>query len=518
MSKVERAKALYTPIKCEDSHLYFTRYFFKQRHGTKFIVNWHHHYVADELNMVLTGETPNLVINLPPGGTKTELAVINFIARGLALNPYARFLHLSYSDDLALLNSQAAREIIKSDEYQLMWPLQIATDTKAKKRWNVMVGDKIAGGVYATSLNGQVTGFRAGHMAPGFQGAILIDDPLKPEDAFSKSKVDAANRKLLTTVKSRRANPSTPIVLIMQRISDNDPAQFIKDGGLQGTWKFITIPAMIDDAYIDSIPEIYRSYIDSSARDDHGRFSYWEYKEPIADLVAMETGKGIDNSGNQVSRHVFSSQYQQSPTAMGGNVFKGKDFVRYSVRPIIKYRKIYADTAQKTKEANDRSCFECWGYGTDGKIYLLDLIKGKWEAPELLSRARAFWLKHKMVDFETHLLGQLRELKVEDKSSGTGLIQTLKAGDPRNKVPPIPVKGIERNKDKYTRAMDGLPYIESGMVCVPEDAEFTNDFISEHEAFTPNDAHRYDDQIDPCLDAIDDMLSNNNKIKTWENL
>ena len=95
------------------------------------------------------------------------MAVINFIARGLAINPNSRFLHITSGDDLALLNSQTARDIVQSDEYQALWPLQIADDAKAKKRWNVIVDGKKAGGVYAVSLGGQITGFRAGHMAPG---------------------------------------------------------------------------------------------------------------------------------------------------------------------------------------------------------------------------------------------------------------------------------------------------------------------------------------------------------------
>lgn len=499
---------------CHESHLYFSKYFFRQRHGTRFIDNWHHHLISDELEKVFKGETENLIINVAPGSSKTELVVINFIARGLALNPHSRFLHLSYSDDLALLNSQAAREIIRSDEFQALWPLEIASDTKAKKRWNVLVNSRLSGGVYATSLDGQVTGFRAGHMAQGFNGAIIIDDPLKPEDAYSRSKLESANRKLVTTVKSRKANPKTPIVIIMQRISDGDVSGFVQAGGLQGNWKTVIIPALIDDAYIQEYAPNYAGLINSTARDDKGRFSYWEYKEPVADLNAMESGQGIDQMGNQISRHVFSSQYQQKPTRIGGNIIKGEHFVRYSILPQLKYRMIYADTAQKTAERNDFSVFQCWGHGYDHKIYLLDQIRGKWESPELLRRARAFWAKHKGTADER--MGNLRKIKIEDKSSGTGLIQHLKTGD--NDHSPVPVEGIERNKDKFTRVNDGLPYIEAHMVCIPLDAPFTNDYIAEHEAFTANDTHLHDDQIDPTLDAVDDMLSTNNKLKLWERL
>jgi predicted phage terminase large subunit-like protein len=494
-------------LECENNHLYFTRYFFRQRQNINFRVNWHHALIADVLEDVIEGRRKNVVINVSPGSSKTEMAVINFMARGIAKNPRARFLHLSYSDDLALLNSQTTRDLIKSDEYQTLWPIAIADDAKSKKRWNVVLDGKTAGGVYATSLGGQITGFRAGHMTDGFQGAIIIDDPLKPEDAFSKTKIDAANRKLLTTVKSRKANPETPIILIMQRIAENDPTGFIKQGNIGGEWDHIVIPAVIDDAYVKTLAPKYQTIIE---RDGADRFSYWPYKEPIKDLLVMERGDGEDQSGSRVSRHVFASQYQQNPVSIGGNIIKGEWFNRYQILPKIKYRKIFADTAQKTKERNDFSVFSCWGLGEDAKLYLLDQIRGKWEAPELEKRAIAFWMKHKAIDVEK--FGQLRKMVVEDKSSGTGLVQKIKM------LNQIPIDAIERVKDKLTRVMDVVGYIESRMVSLPEEASFTNDFVSECEAFTADDSHAHDDQIDPMCDAIVDMLSSSNKLKVWEQL
>lgn len=499
-------------LECEEDHLAFTRYFFKARQNMKFIVNWHHRMISDALQDVIDGKIKNLIINVPPGSSKTELAVINFIARGLTLNPRARFLHLSYSDELALLNSQSARDLVQSDEYQSLWPLEIATDAKSKGRWNVLVDGKNAGGVYATSLSGQITGFRAGHMAPGFQGAIIIDDPLKPDDAFSKPKLNAANRKLLNTVKSRRANPDTPIIVIMQRISENDPSAFILNGNMGGEWTHLKIPAVLDEEAFQKLPEKYQVLIDKGPVTNKGRFSYWPYKEPLNELLTMERGDGADQSGARISRHVFASQYQQNPVALGGNIIRGEFFERYSVLPLLRYRKIYADTAQKTAERNDYSVFELWGKGRDGRIYLIDMIRGKWTAPELKSRAIAFWNKHRDVNPDDY--GQLREMVVEDKSSGTGLIQDIQT----NKLNPIPIVPIQRVKDKLTRVMDVVSYIEARTVVVPTNAAFTNDFIAECEAFTADDTHAHDDQIDPLCDAIVDMLTNANPLNVWENL
>ena len=97
---------------------------------------------------------------------------------------------------------------------------------------------------------------------------------------------------------------------------------------------------------------------------------------------------------------------------------------------------------------------------------------------------------------------------VEDKASGTGLIQDIK------RDAKIPIKPIQRNVDKLTRVQDVLPYIESGYVMIPESAAFVSDFVSECEAFTADNAHDHDDQIDPMCDAISDMLAERNKAPT----
>jgi len=486
----------------EADHLEFTKYFFKVRQGLEFRVNWHHVLIAEKVQAVIDGAVKNLVINVPPGSSKTEEVVINLIARGLALNARARFLHISYSDDLALLNSDTAREIVRSAEYQELWSREIADDADSKKRWNVQHEGRKAGGVYATSLGGQITGFRAGHMAEGWQGAILIDDPLKVEDAYSKANRDKANRRLISTVKSRKANPDTPIIVIMQRLAEEDPTGFIKAGKVPGDWEFIEIPALITDDYVETLPEHIRPMVDGSERDADGRFSYWPYKEPLADLLASE----------KADRFVFSGQYMQRPTPLGGDIIQTGKFLRYGALPQLRYRKIFADTAQKTAERNDYSVFQCWGLGYDNRLYLLDQIRGKWKAPELKRRAIDFWNKHAAEGADDPSTPVLRQMKIEDKASGTGLIQEIQADGG------IPIEGIERTKDKLTRVMDVIPQIDAGNVGVPLEAPFVSDFLTECESFTADDTHMHDDQIDPMVDAINDMLGIAKDLSVWERL
>lgn len=246
-------KAFARKVECEEDGLYYARYFFKQRTGGKMIVAPHHKVIQKTLDRVIDGEIQRLIINVPPGYTKTELATINMMGRGLALNCRARFMHLSYSHNLALLNSSTARGMIKSQAYQSMWPMALRDDADSKAMWWTEHG----GGVYASSAAGQVTGFRAGHMEPGWQGALIIDDPVKPDDAYSEVVRDGVNNRFNETIKSRLAIETTPMIVIMQRIHYHDLSGYLLRGGSGEKWHHLNLPVIIDSSrsYEETYPE-----------------------------------------------------------------------------------------------------------------------------------------------------------------------------------------------------------------------------------------------------------------------
>lgn len=445
---------------CLADHLFFTRYFFRNREGVKFRVNWHHKRIAEALQSVIDGHTKRLIINVPPGSSKTELAVINFMARGLALNPRARFLHLSYSSELAELNSAKAKELVTSDEYQALFPLPIKSDSNARGRWNVVGDDGVSiGGCYATSTLGQVTGFRAGHMTDGFQGAIIVDDPLKPTDSLSKTKRDAVNNAYINTVQSRKASPDTPVIVIMQRLADEDLTGFLLAGGDGQKWDHVCIPAIGETGG-----------------------SYWPDKEPLSTLLLLK------ENGN----FTFEGQYQQNPYVLGGEIIRGEWFGRYTELPKMNRRAVFVDTAMKTGERNDWTVFLDAGLGRDGKIYILNVWRKKVDAVGLLPLSRDVWASTN---------GQAQAMYIEDKASGTGLIQQLQQG--AQFVPVIPV---QRTVDKLTRIMEVQPRIQAGGVLIPEFAPWVVEFVSECEAFTANNTHKHDDQVDPLIDAVNTFM------------
>ena len=459
--------------RCEEDFTFFVKYFFKHVKGRKFLFSDHHYVMCKALMKIYNGETTYLIINIPPRYSKTEIVIKMFSAWCYAKNPACEFIHLSYSDSLALDNSDTIKQIIKSVEFQQLWPnVKIRSNKDSKKSWETDEG----GNFYATASGGSVTGFGAGKVddfedGNGFGGAILIDDPLKPDDAFSEPKRSAVNRRWDETIKSRFNSTKTPCIVVMQRLHEDDFCAMLKDDS-EYDFESLVLPAIIDE-------------------DTKKEKALWESKHNLERLHLMK----------QKNSYTFSSQMQQMPAPLGGGLIRGEWFGRYTVLPRLKYRCVFGDTAQKKKEANDYQVAECWGLGYDGNLYLIDLLREKFEAYELEVRFPDFWTKQKALNN-----GRLRYFGIEDKSSGTELIQKMQ----KKIKPKIPVKAIPRSIDKLTRLMDVQGYIQSGYVMIPENAPWVHDFISECESFTANDSHKHDDQIDPLCDAISDMLHNGN--------
>lgn len=330
----------YTYLKayCLSDSLNYTKYFFKQKTGRRFIVNSHHKLICDALNDVLNGKITKLIINIAPRYSKTELAVKNFISMGLAINPSSKFIHLSYSDDLAHDNSEEIRDIVKSVEYQSLFPyVSIKKDSDSKKKWSTTEG----GGVYAVATGGQVTGFGAGAVdeekelkdeiesieTSTFAGAIVIDDPIKPEDALSDIKRDRVNNRFETTIRNRVNSRNTPIIIIMQRLHEDDLCGYLQKIE-PDDWTVLSIPCISLDKNGNEVP-------------------LWEFKHSLEELHKIE----------RANPFVFDTQYMQNPTPIEGLMYR--EFQTYDTIPYYKdsEKKNYTDTADT---GSDYLCSICY--------------------------------------------------------------------------------------------------------------------------------------------------------------
>lgn len=459
---------------------------YRQLINPKMKKGWWQREMAKELQrfycQLINGKRPKLVIEAPPQHGKSKM-IVEFITWVAGKNPDLKTIYTSFSERLGIRANLQCQRIYDSQRYQRIFPgtqinsqnvVTISGQTMRNREMLEYAGRE--GFFRNTTVRGSITGESL--------DIGVIDDPIKGREEAGSKAIRDKTWDWFTDDFFTRFSDGAGLLAILTRWHVDDPIGRLR-AQLKNDVRVVSYPAI---AVVD---EKYRKIGDPLFPEHKSLEFLLERKSAMASIN-------------------WEALYQQNPQIIGGEIIRGEWFGRYSQLPVIKYRIIFADTAQKTAERNDYSVFECWGKGEDGKIYLIDLIRNKWEAPELERRAIEFWEKHKAMDVV--VMGPLRQMKIEDKASGTGLIQGIKSKGR------IPIAGIQRTSDKYSRLLDVLGYIESGYIMVPESAPFTNDFISECEAFTADDSHLHDDQVDPMIDAINDMLVSSRALDMWERI
>lgn len=460
------------------------RYMFRVIEGRPFVVEPIHADLFQTMEKLYAGKELRQNINVPPRSAKTTLAKY-FIAYCWTISPKMNFIYTSYSESLLANISKELMTILEHPAYKAMYPQSRAIEgdediTPNDDFWyeylkqfytgkNIYSAKKITtyqGGVCLFSpIGGQITGYGCGiRSAKKFSGALIIDDGNKPADVRSQTMRDRVLRYYEETLLSRLNNPYVPIINIQQRLHVEDLS-----GTLEKKYRFNTLKKpLLDENGVCQIPSQYTP-------------------ERIEEL--------------KKNNYMFLSQYQQEPIILGGQIIKRAYFRYYPVAKEYQYKRILiaADTAMKTKEYNDYSVFMAGGVTTDNKLHVLDMLRGKWEAPELEKMAVAIWNQFKLYPV-TGLT--CNGFYIEDKASGIGLVQglTAKYG--------IPVIGVPASTDKLTRAENVLPYIESGQVYLPENENynFNVDILSECEAFSRDMSHKHDDIVDTLGILIQEAL------------
>jgi len=337
---------------------HYVKELFYQQYQKNFIFGEHHLKICDALDKVIRGETKKLIINIAPRYGKTELCVKMFISYGLALNPRAKFIHLSYSSNLVMDNSVCTKDLVANEYYKHVFGSRLTPGRNSKCRWDTNEG----GGVYATSTLGQITGFSAGvvdeeqdehyiekyypetNYGSKFGGAIVIDDPIKPEDALNENAREAVNRRFETTIRNRVNSRNTPIVIIMQRVHEHDLCGYLMEKE-PGEWTVLSLPCLVEE--------------------NGEERALWPFKHTVDELHKLR----------DVNDFVFETQYQQNPTPIEG--FMYPSFRTYDSLPIEEpgktQRKNYTDTADT---GSDSLCSICY-IETETGIFVTDVLYTK---------------------------------------------------------------------------------------------------------------------------------------------
>jgi len=443
-------------VKCDNSLLFFTRYIYKENHRRNFIVAPHLVKITNALERVVNGQTKRLIINIPPRYGKTELAVKCFIAWSLAKNPASKFIHLSYSDDLALDNSSQTKEYIESESFQRFYPMELKKDAQGKKKWF----NKDGGGVYATASGGAITGFGAGVAESKiFSGAIIIDDPLKPDDANSEARRNSVNERYNNTIRSRVNDRDTPIIVIMQRLHEEDLSGFLLNGGSGEVWEHLCLPAL-----------------------DENNNPLWADKHSFAELEQIR----------QANRYNFAGQYMQQPAPEEGGEWRKEWFIIMDKSEVplhsLKWELII-DGAYTKNTANDPSGFQI-GAKWNNNYVILSSIDKYLEMPELL----------KFIPNHIEASGvKVSMTLVEPKASGKSIKQMI-YNETKLNISEIKTNFVNASKIENARACS--PYIESGRVILIKGN--WNDAFLQQVGMFPNAKH--DEHIDLTCYGIERNL------------
>lgn len=410
-----------------------------------FIPNWHIYAIAQYLEAVRKGRIKRLIINMPPRSLKSVCVSVAWPAWLLGRNPAARIMVASYASSLSLKHSLDCRHVLQSGWYREVFP-EVALLRDQNEKHKYLTGRR--GFRMATSVGGA---------AMGEGGDVLIvDDPLNPMQAASRTQREGANEWFDHTFSTRLNHKDKgAIVIVMQRLHPDDlSGHLLKKGG----WEHLCLPAV-------------------AVSDEKFTYADLPRLRKAGDLLhpARESAALIEQARRDLGSAGFAAQYQQAPLADEGAMIKRQWFSRYETAPQGEaVRMIQSwDTATKAGEENDRSvCITFAEQG--GRHYVLDVDAGRYEYPQLRAKMQSMALRWKP-----------HTVLIEDAASGQSILQEV-----RHLFPVVPQRP---RHDKITRLAQVVAMIEAGQVVLPKEAPWLANFEAELVAF-PDGKH--DDQVD----------------------
>ena len=458
--------AEYRYILKNDLSTFVERAFRELNPGTSFMSAPYIDLLTSALEECRTGETKRLIVNLPPRTLKSHAASVVFPAWLLGHDPTKQIICASYGQDLADKHARDTRTVMSSAFYKNVFPRTVLSPDR------LCVNDFMTtaqGFRMATSVGGGLTGRGA--------DVLILDDVLKPDEALSETRRTAANEWYFNTLLSRlNSKQNGAIILVMQRLHQQDLAGEVLE---REPWKVLSLPAIAQDDEAYS----YRAlFCDRLFRRKAG-----EALHPERDTV--ETYRKIRET---VGEYIFKSQYQQSPIPREGNLIK-REWLRFYDRSPASFSFTLQswDTASKSDELNDFSVCTTWGV-SDQDLYLIDVFRKRLTFPQL---------KHAAVELRRRLSPD--KLLIEDKSSGTALIQDLQSEGIYGVEPYKPSPG----SDKLMRFAAQSIKFEAGKVFLPRHALWLDEYVQEITGFPGS---KYDDQVDSTSQALHYLVEKGN--------
>ena len=436
----------------------FIQRVFAELNNEPFANNFHIELLASHLDRIRTGASRQIAIALPPRSLKSIIVSVALPAWLLGHNPAARIICASYGQDLADKHAGDCRQVMQASWYRQLFPAAVlAPGRQALANFETTAG----GARIATSVGGVITGFGA--------DVIIVDDPMKPDEALSEVERRRANSWARHTLFTRLNNKAKgAVVIVMQRLHEDD---FIGHVMAFAEFELLSFPAIAQapETHLVETPFGQLRYERAEGEALHPE------RESLEVLAAQRKMMGSD---------FFAAQYLQSPTPPGGGLIKTEWFQRYDAEAKPPFKQILQswDTASKATEIADYSVCTTWGLTAEKDVYLLHVARVRLEYPALKRKIR-----------ENAEVFDAKIVIIEECASGIQLLQELK-GEGLYSVRAIKPKG-----DKIMRMQAQTPAIEAGKVFIPRNSPWLNEYLHELEMFPRG---RYDDQVDSTAQAL----------------
>lgn len=442
---------------CRESFYEFVKEFWEVCIAEEPVFNWHIRYLCDEIQKVaervILGQPKlyDLVINIPPGTTKSTIVSQMFPAWMWIRMPRARFICGSYAHAVALKDSLMTRDIVSSEKYVAAFGINLREDqntkglfVNTKKGWRLSVG-----------VGGSPTGFH-GHV-------LIVDDPINPEEAFSDAELKRTNRWMSQTLPSRKVDKNvTPTILVQQRLHQNDPTGALlektKGKHSRARVKHINLPGELTEHV--NPPELAEMYRD-------GLLDPVRLSRPILEELQATLGD-----------YGYAAQILQHPVPLGGGTFKVERFVLMDEAP-RKLRTVRGWDKAGTQDDGDWTAGVKIGVDEEGFYWVVDVQRDQLDAH----------LREMLIKQTAELDGVDTEIGLEQEP-GSGGKESAQLTVRR--LAGFKVEAKTSSGSKEARAYAFASQVNAGNVRVLK-RPWTADFIEEYRYF-PNG--RNDDQVD----------------------
>lgn len=450
---------MYADLLRHDLCAFIHRSFLELNAGKAFLSNWHIEVLAAKLEEVRHGSCRRLIVNMPPRHLKSQAITIAFPAWVLGHEPTKQILSVTYAQDLSETFARASRTLMTSAFYETLFDTRLSKGREAVSDYETTDG----GNRFSTSTGGVLTGRGA--------DIIIIDDPLKADDALSETRRGSVNDWYDNTLRSRLNSQETgAIIIVMQRLHADDLVAHVQEHDER--WDVLSFPAIAEQ---DEIYDFLTPY---------GRK---QVQRKTGDILqpALLSPTALDAQRRAMNDYNYTAQYQQNPQPPSGIIVKRDRLNFYSpAEKPEKFDQIIQswDTANKITEISNYSVCTTWGL-KDQTLFLLDVYRRKVDFPDLKRAVKDLAALH-----------HATVVLVEDKASGISLIQELHAGN-FSLIQAAPTL----DGDKVMRLRAQTAKIENGFVRFPKDAQWLDTYLRELMAF-PN--AKTDDQVDSTVFAL----------------